>query len=337
MTKNNKTTAKRAKRRRNKQTNNNNVNNQPNAGVVGRPTFAPGAYGITLSPSTYSMTSSSNGLQVRIRGRDILGPCQYNGGTSAVFGVFDLNPACWNNSRLSLVAKTYEKYRYDHMTLHYIPSVATSTAGTTAVYFEPEVYDNVVNSVSAALTHHDSIAGPIWGPLCVQYRRAPGDQTTYLCTEKSGIERGLLSQAKAAVICETAATAIGYLAIEYDITFMYPELEYGYTGEQYVSTSATLTAAANGVIATVPTWTSVTQKVVEIVVGNAILACYVNNVSNTYDYVAGSLLYSAWDGTSWRLYPDLASALSKSGPLSSVAAIAGVVYAYYMRRLVFGS
>lgn len=328
---NNKTQTKRARRsKKTKKTNNNNNTNL-------RTVTAPASFGTAMHPSSYSITSSGNGSQIRVTGRDILGPLQFNGAGSNVFGVFDLNPACWVNSRLSLVARTYEKYRYDRMVLHYVPSVATSSAGLVGIYFEPEVYDEVVNSVAAVLTHHNSIAGPVWGPLTCTYKRAPSDQTSYLCTEKAGVERGLMTQCKAAVISESGLTTLGLLAIEYDITFMYPELEFGFTGEQYISTSATLTAAANGIIATVPTWNSLSVKVVELVIGNPIIGLFVNNVSNTYDYLSGSLIYSAWDGTSWRLYPDLASALAKNGPLSSVAAIAGVIYAYYMRKLVQGS
>lgn len=325
---NNKTQPQRKRARRSNKTKKINNNN--------RAVTVPASVSSVLQPSHYSITSSGGGSQIRVTGRDILGLLTYSGGGSEIWGVFDLNPACWVNSRLSLVAKTYEKYRYDHIVLHFIPSTGTSTSGFVGVYVEPEVYDPIVNSVTQVLTHHNATAGPVWCPAKVAFSRAPSDQTTYLCTDKSGIERGLMTQAKAAVISNTGSSSLGILAIEYDITFMYPELEYGFAGEQYALSSAALTAAANGVIATVPVWSSIGVKVVELVLGNPILGVFVNNASNIYDFVTGSLIYSAWDGTSWRLYPDIASALAKNGPLSSVAAIAGLGYTYFVRKLVSG-
>jgi hypothetical protein len=321
--------------RQNKKKTNKNKRGQANSQLVG--VGVPQNMSVMLPPSTYNISSIGNTGQIRIRGRDILGPLKYGGGTSQVFGVFDLNPACWNSSRLSLLAKTYEKYRYDKIRLIYVPSVASSISGMVGIYVEPEIYDNVVTSVANCLTHFAAIAGPAWSPLAVEFNRAPSDQTSYLCTEKPSIERALLSQAKAAVLCDGPITSLGILAIEYDITFMYPELEYGYAGEQYSASSASLTAAAGGIIATNPAWTSGGVKIVEYVLNNQLTGCFVNAVSNLYDYLEGAILYSAYDGTSWRLYPDLASAAAKSGPISSIAAIAAVNYGLWVRKLVASS
>lgn len=297
---------------------------------------APMAYSGTLGTPSYSIISQDGGQVLKVKGRDLLGQL-YGGNNSIIVGVFDLNPACWSNSRLSFLARTFEKYRYDSFTIHYIPSLASTATGFASLYFEPEIYDDVASVVTQSLTHFTSSAGPAWHPNSITWRRPSTDPGAYLCTEKTGIERALLSQGKVCFLNENTATIPGIAAIEYEITFMYPELELGYAGVQYEVTQLTLNAAANGLIAAPPSFTSTGVKLIEYVLNDPITNVFVNVAGNPYNFLVGAVLYGAWDGGAWRLFPDIASALAKAGALFSVPALANVQCDILGRRLVFPS
>lgn len=321
---------------------NNNNNNKTRGRKRGRtqrkkavqPIQVPASFSGILSTPKYNISSSDNGQVTRVTGHDLLGSL-YRGENIA--GVFDMNPACWTNSRLSFIARTYEKYRFNSFTIHYVPSLATSATGFTAMYYEPEIYDNVASAVTQTLTHYTSTAGPCWQPLSMTWKRPVTDQTTYLCTEKTGVERALLSQGKVAVICENTATNPGLLSIDYDITFLYPELEYGYAGVQYEVTQLNLNATANGIIDAGPAFATTDNKLIELTITDPISDLFITVAGNPYAYLAGAVLYTAWDGTSWRLFPDIPSALAKAGALFSVPALTNVLKDCWGRRLVFGS
>lgn len=307
--------------------------NKKNTNRVNRATVAPASIGALIIPPTYSISTSSNGTIAHIRGNDILGET-YCVNPSTIVAVFDLNPACWINSRLSRVAITYEKYRFNSFTVTYHPAVPTSSSGVVALYYEPEIYDNVTSSPIQALTHMTSGMAPVWQNFSISARTPKEDPTTYFCTQKAAVERALLSQGKVVAVstCPTQLTQ-GYLRIDYDITFFYPELETNNPGEQYRKSTLTMTAAANNTIISPPVLPSVGVKLFEVTVMNTLGAMFVADPSNPYTYAAGSLLYTAWDGFVWRLYPDIASATTKSGPLASVAALAAVAVDVFLRVL----
>lgn len=76
---------------------------------------------------------------------------------------FDINPG---NSILfpwlSLVAQAYEKYSFQSIDIHYIPSCGTATYGVQGVYFDSDSTDEAVSNLFEAADQRKSIQGPAW-------------------------------------------------------------------------------------------------------------------------------------------------------------------------------
>nr|WRQ65017.1 structural protein [Tolivirales sp.] len=300
-----------------------------------RRVVAPAANGCVLSPSKFSMQTVSEGV-VRFRGHELLGIL----GTvaeSTLAGVFDLNPACWRNSRLSRIAGTYEKYRYDSFTIRYHPTVPTTAPNAIATYVELEIEEDAATNVTAALNHQYAAMGPAWSSHEVHYRRPPQDPKAYYLTDRVVGNRSDMSQGK--IVCLSNAVgpqAFGYVSIEYDVVFMYPELEPGYPGEQYQQTTAAIPVLAAGSnIITNPAWSSAGVKVAEVVLEEVLTGCF-TAAGSTYDFFVGSVLYTAWDGVAWLLYQNLEQALSLVNPLRTTAGLGASTLNYFVRKLTVG-
>lgn len=281
------------------------------------------------------MNTISDGV-VRFKGHELLGSV----GTSAfstLAAIFDLNPACWKNSRLARIAATYEKYRYDSFIIRYHPTVSTTAANGLATYVELEIDENAQTNVIGALNHQYSAMGPAWATHEVHYRRPAQDPKAYLLTDRSVSNRNDMSQGKIiSVATADGPQAFGYLSIEYDVVFMYPELESGYPGEQYQQTSAAIPILGPGSnIIAAPNWASAGVKVAEIVLEEVLTGC-VNSAGSTFDFAVGALLYTAWDGVAWLLYENIEQALATVNPLRTIAGLPGTTLNYFMRKLTVG-
>jgi len=160
----------------------------------------------------------------------------------------------------------------------------------------------------------------------------------FFLTARSGDDLGLRSQAKVAAISETTnLAAVGYLVIDYDVLFMHPELETGYAGVQYqnatdtvgaYTANANLTWSAGG-----SSWPSLNVKVAEIVSNSLISGLYRSAAANPYTINIGELLYTAWSGVEWQMFPDLVSAISLNNPLKWIGAGSAFSWNYFVRPL----
>lgn len=310
-------------------------NNGPKAKTTqgARRVTAPISSSSIVGPSKFSMQSVSEGV-VRLKGHEILGqvivPVM-----GSVAAVYDLNPACWSTSRLSRIAATYEKYRYESFTVRYHPYAPTTVAGTLATYVELEAEEDVAIDVVTAMNHQYAAMGPVWAGHELTYRRPSQDPTTYLLSSNGVGDRNIITQGK--ICCTSYAPGdglMGYLTIEYDVTFMYPELETGYPGQQFEASSASVPVLGpNSNIIATPNWSSTGVKAAEIVI-NGSMNGTVNAAGNAHDFPTGSTLYTAWDGAAWLLYENLEQALALVNPLRTVAGYASIfTLRYWVRRL----
>lgn len=292
----------------------------------------PSAAGTILQPSKFTMQSVGEGV-VRFRGHEILGAVN-TAAFSTLAGVFDVNPSCWQNSRLSRIASTYEKYRFDSFTIRYHPTVSTTASNAVATYVELEVEEPVTVSVVGALNHQYAAMSPAWAGHEVTYKRPPQDPTTYILTNKAVGDRSQLSQAKIVSIASAdGPQTLGYLSIEYDVTFMYPEIEFGFAGRQFTSSSGTIPVLApNANIVCAPNWDSNGMRVAEIVL-DEVLQDTVNAAGATFNFGIGDVLYTAWDGVNWLLYQSLEAALSLVNPLRTAPGMPGTTLNYFVRVL----
>nr|WRQ65719.1 structural protein [Tolivirales sp.] len=129
-------------------------------------TTVPAAYGFSLKMTPPKIRR--NGNTSHIVGSD------YAGSIAAVntisyqpaASVF-LNPAYFQNAMLGSQARAYEKFRFTRATIHYIPSVPTSTQGqlvmcSTRTVKEPFFNGASTTFLSKALSQGNAIATPLW-------------------------------------------------------------------------------------------------------------------------------------------------------------------------------
>ncbi len=310
---------------------------KPTNGPIRNRVSLPAASSSTLQPSAFTASTIGDGI-IRFRGHELLGQVDFTlgSGDNRIAGVFDLNPACWVNSRLARVASTYEKYRYDFFRIRYHPVAGTDVSASVACYIELEAEEPITNSPVLALNHQHSVLGPIWSTLSVEYRRPAHDATVYFLSNTSTSSREATTQARVAVIGDVTAHT-GYISIEYDVVFMYPELEANYPGEQYVhanGSSTTPTADAPVLLGTPPASQGV--KLVELILTKDLPEpVYSFAANNAYNFTAGSKLYSAWDGNNWTVFESLASAQSLDNFLKwSATAGNSFLPSYFVRKLL---
>lgn len=205
------------------------------------------------------------------------------------------------------------------------------------MYLEFESNESVATNHVQALNHQNAALGPKWAPMVVSFNRPKEDQTVYYLTNGgAGSAREDLSQAKLCFVSgEDVVGTYGFVSIEYDITFMYPELETGYAGEQFEQSTATyLGALAGDLVMTSPVWNSTNVKVAEIVLDQAMPPVFASQAGNPYTYIAGSLLYTAWDGANWLLFNTLDGAAALGTPLKWLNNVVGAALKYRVRRLI---
>jgi len=338
--------------------NNNKAKNKPKAKPNRQAPRRPNgnasvSYSRLAGASGYSIIGSTN-TGITVRGKEILGSvtaiASAVGNTGALF---DSNPACWSNSRLALLARTYEKYRFTRAKIRYVPSVATSETGAIAMYVETDPAERLVTG-SAAMqiiaNMQFSRMGPVWSSVEFDFRVDRNDQDMYFCSVAGITERRECTQFMIAANCfgtsfpaGVAAKDIGWVEIEYELQFAYQELEIGTAGTQYVLDTLTIPATGAGAV------TSITgsnagslpggSKLAEIrfaeTISNVLnerLAQF-GNAGNNIEIVPGMPLYLGWAGDAWRVYASLAAARVLGPALGWVAAKAQTQLRAFVRPL----
>jgi len=287
----------------------------------------PAAVGYKPRPSQYEMRNIGPG-HVRVSGHEYLGNLGI--GSSAITqnlaGVFDLNPACWTDSRLSLIARAYEKYRFESVTLHYIPAVGTTTAGSIAIGVEPdptEVLPANANFYARTLNMQFSSMGPVWSAQSTTYRRNVQDHAWYFASLLGETSKRENVQAVAFAVTNAPQTGsgqlLGHFMVEYVVDFIYPELEQLDGGEQF---SEAVTVGNNAVAASTPLVSQISGALGADIVESRLVTDIPDLLKEGASLIlrAGQSLFWAFDGTNWRAYADLGSALVKNAPLVTTVA-----------------
>jgi len=126
----------------------------------------PASYGFSLKMTPPKVRR--NGDTAHISGSDFAGTC-YTVNTAAyqpAAAIF-LNPAYFQNAMLGSMARAYEKFRFVKATVHFIPSVPTTTQGqlvmcSTRTVKEPFFDGNSSTFLSRALSQGNALATPLW-------------------------------------------------------------------------------------------------------------------------------------------------------------------------------
>jgi len=280
--------------------------------------------GSVLTAATYSTTSLGQG-HVRVVGHEVVGDVTSAGVGTNLAGVYDSNPACWINSRLSLLARTYERYRYNSCTIEYQTAVATSTGGSVVVAVETdpdEILPSGSGATQRALNSQFAALSPVWQMSRVTYRRNPKDHKWFLASQVGETSRAETTQFLAYSLIGGAIGAgelAGRIIFRYDIEFIYPELELLPSGAQYARQTATDLisggAAGSPVIYKPPASTLIGGKIGEIRLNVSLPSAYVKAAGDWFDLLAGAAAFIAWNGSDWLMYPTYAAAVVGAEPL----------------------
>lgn len=331
--------------------NNNNAGARKRKAAAGRKTRSvtttrPLAAGSSFGQMEYSIQTKGAG-HIVVRGHELLGEVR-TGGAAVPGGVLglvaDLNPACWVNSRLKLIASAYDKYRFNSVSMAYIPSVAATTNGTTTVFVETDPDERLPvgpGSVGRVLNYQFVKTGAIWQQFSCQYRRNVDDREWYIASAVA-TSRANNVQATVGVLCDGPDnTTVGRLLISYEVEFIYPELEYVDGGLQYFQTTGMeLNAAAAGadMVANVAlAGLPANARFCEIRPETNLPSAFVQAVGNWFDALAGQAIYLGFTGTTWLVYRTLESARANSGNLKWTNAVAAAIPFRWIRPITTGT
>lgn len=216
--------------------------------AVTRAVSRPSAMSKIAPSSSYSM--SHQGPICRVRGHEFL--CQVVITTGQhLAAVYDMNPATWVGSRLVNLARSYEVYRFNKVKLIYVPSVGTTTSGAVSIGFETDpnepipaesgFYQRSMSNIYASL-------GPVWAEQSTSYQR-PVLETRWWHASMEESDRRQTSQLMAYAVTDASTTSLGWLMAEYEIDFMYPELEFpigqeNFSGTTFIGSSPSIAPGA---------------------------------------------------------------------------------------------
>nr|WRQ65371.1 structural protein [Tolivirales sp.] len=201
---------------------------------------APAAQSSTMKPSHFVMTQ--NGATCRIRGHEFLAVCRKTAG-NFLASVYDMNPATWTGSRLVNVARSYELYRFNRASLHYVSSTGSAALGSVGIGFETDPNEPIPatgNFFQRTLANHYSALGPVWAATTADYIRPSVETRWWHCSMEES-DRRQTTQMMAFAVTNAAVDEIGFLTVTYDIEFMYPELEAS-IGQENFSQESVLTS-----------------------------------------------------------------------------------------------
>lgn len=309
--------------------------------------IAPVASSGVVKPSSYTITTTGPG-QVRVRGHELLGPVTILGEGPVVIGaIFDANPSCWVTSRLALISRTYEKYRYNRARISFVSASSTTTSGSLLIAVETDPDEPIpatANGMARAMNNQFSAMGPVWGNFAIDYARVPSDLAFYTASQINESSRQVTSQFIAYALTNntTLNLNLGNMLIEYDIEFAYPELENVDGGRQYFgeNTVSFLSAAANAAITvdstTITGLLNTTDKIIELRPLSNLVSSYVINTGDWYDIAKGYVMYLAYSGATWTAFATLEAAKTGTLPLKWTNAVPATPIPAFMRVLVSG-
>jgi len=160
--------------KKNNNSNSQNKNKKNKAGTAQVQRIAPAvAYGVSAKVTVPRISQSRPTDSIKIRRKEFVG--SITNGASTGFSVvplcsaipgYDLNPGCavmfpW----LSNMAGSFERFRFNRISIHIIPSQATSTAGRYYCAIDYDYDDAVPNSKVALMGNRTASEAPVWQEL----------------------------------------------------------------------------------------------------------------------------------------------------------------------------
>lgn len=160
----------------------------------------------------------SSGNALHVTGCEVVIPSLGNANVNLT-AVVPHNPAYWLGTRIQVLAKTYQLFHIDKLLIHYIPRVATSTAGSVTIgTISTELPFGTVDSMVLA-NSLGGVMGPVWGGLTSQ----PDLRNTPLRYYNTYSPENSMDWAYMTAIAVNGNTsAVGTIMFEYRISMVQP-------------------------------------------------------------------------------------------------------------------
>lgn len=334
-------------------------------------TTVPAAYGFSLKMTPPKIRR--NGDTAHIIGSDFAGTCfVVNTANYQPAATIFLNPAYFQNAMLGSMARAYEKFRFIKASIHYIPSVPTSTQGqlvmcSTRTVKEPFFNGASTTFLSRALSQGNALATPLWKEAVLEVP----------CSSEWSIVDALLDgdlddciqeEIQCYSTCDTTGSA-GIFMLHYEVEFKDPLYTYHPTLIPVpVGNGSTCTLTDNSAVnavgdnialnnptgftygdpgsvyrlvfrqeaSTRPTGPASWAAVANVVASGASTSSTVVQATSNIGLNTGSVFYGVVVGTNMHLYADYESATigSTSGYLSYQTATTAAGTWYFHIHLV---
>lgn len=288
---------------------------------------APAAQSSQMQASRFSMSQS--GATCKVSGHEFLVVCRKTTG-NFLAAVFDMNPATWIGTRLVNVARSYELYRFNRATLHYVSASGTATVGSVAIGFETDPNEPIPatgNFFQRTLANHYSALTPVWSGTTADYIRPSVEHRWWHCSMEES-DRRQTSQMMAFAVTNASINEVGFLALTYEIEFMYPELEAAF-GQENFSQETVLNSspaiAANGSL-TAGFSNTAQVRLLETINASGTDIGDLRSGGTNFTLAPGQSLFWAFvEGVGFTAYRTLEAARVGQSPVITLAALAANV------------
>lgn len=159
-------------------------------------------------------------------GRDFLGTVE--GAGTSTFGLGKsalLSPAYIQSAMLGNLSRSFEKYRFNRLRVHYVPKVGTNAVGQLVMcsqhsVSEPGLQPESASFLNRAMTQGNAVLSPLWMDCFIDIDCSDGFKLVDPATTSDpddAIHEELQVYTQVSVSAQ-----VGYLWMEYDITFKDP-------------------------------------------------------------------------------------------------------------------
>lgn len=162
----------------------------------------------------------------RLVGNDFIGTVEGQGVSTFGLGKSALlSPAYFASTVLGNLARSFEKYRWNKLRVHYVPKVSTATVGQIVMcsqrsVSEPGLQPESGTFLPRAMSQGNAVFSPLWQPAAIDID-CNGDWKLVDPAISSDLDDSIHEELQ--VYTQISSTAqVGYLFAEYDISFQEP-------------------------------------------------------------------------------------------------------------------
>lgn len=196
----------------------------PQLGLEVTRAFAPASIGSSLRAVPPKVSRSLD--SARIIGRDFIGTVEGQGVSTFGLGKSALlSPAYFYSTQLGSLCRSFERYRWNRLRVHYVPKVATTAVGQIVLcssrsVSEPCLKPEAGTFLPRAMSQGNAVFSALWTPAYIDIDVSPEfklvDPTTTVDLDDT-IHEELQVYTQISV-----AAQVGYLFAEYDCSFEEP-------------------------------------------------------------------------------------------------------------------